>query len=101
MSPHLVKGIASYTYQQKVIKRVIRHEGGRLTAKRFDQIFVAGHWPLSEHTDETIILGGISPSDWACWLELTQIMCSIGIIESHSENTGIVYLLKHKNREEK
>ena len=100
-------GIAAYHYEQKVLCRVIRKHGGRLTDDEFDRIFrlvrtkdgkkvivmKRSFRAFRFFSADSFILGGLSSSNWAKWLELLQMMSFLGIVDTHKENDHIVYKL--------
>lgn len=99
-------GIEAYQYEQKVILRLIKMKGG-LSDTDFDRLFsdykkVAKNCIISNiyrrpklrffhMTRNSFILGGFPPNDWAKWLELTQIMCTIGLIKTEFKNGHVIY----------
>lgn len=94
-------GIKSYQREMAIIYRVIRREGGALTADRFDEIFETYHrspngklrirrgkaWPA---TKDSFILGSFNQDyEWSVWLDLTQTMVRAQLltIEHHDGKT--------------
>lgn len=106
----ILVGIACYKGQQEEIIAAIRSHGGKLTANDFDKNF-GGHYTETLPSGEKVahynnpqfkiwpydrkafILGSLTQSDdWAKYLDLTQLMCSAGLLVCKHENGTFIYM---------
>jgi len=100
------KGIKAYSNRQKILLRMIRKHG-EIHQNDFDRIFsdykkvkIDGYWHLVRRkmylepiTGDTFILGGMSMNGRDVWLELTQLMIRLGLIDAKTIGGDVVYSL--------
>lgn len=91
------KGIAAYSYEQRVLLRVLRRYGS-FNERDFDKWFRHGkRKPLRflGVTGDTYLLGmGANGfNDWARWLDLLQHMMAIGLVDAKTINGLVTYRL--------
>jgi len=97
LNKDIVRGIAEYSHEQKVILRAIRMKGGKLTDLEFDALFRDSPRKKRKlrfmgHEDWTYMLGSFHQTgDWAKWLNLTQLMVKAGILTVKDEAGVIIY----------
>ena len=104
----IIKGIAAYSKHQERIKQLILKHGGKLSQDEFDKEFgetydeilpngdtvrirkkpIISIWPMEM---KSFWLGSMSQGDWAKWLDLTQLMCVVGVLSVKKESGKIVY----------
>jgi hypothetical protein len=108
----ILKGIAAYQEQQNEILAAIESRGGKLTEKEFDdtfgdyteEILANGEsvlhmkpnaikiWPYAPNA---FLLGSlVDHTDWAKYLQITQLMCAADILTARKEDDLIVYRKK-------
>ena len=83
-------GIESYQHEQKVILRVLRMKNG-MTANEFDTFFsnkLIRRIRFYNMTSQSFILGGMRFGNLAKWLELTQLMSVLGLVEVSTDKLG-------------
>jgi hypothetical protein len=95
----LRRGIAAYQKEQTVFVRLLRKRG-HFTEHEFDSWFRCREWrrPCFRArgiTGDTFILGmGINGGNfWAEMLELLQVMVSLGMVDTRTEDGAVLYLL--------
>ena len=111
MTPDEIKeGIAAYKYEQSVIVRVLRRFGP-ITAEEFDKIFsdfkdkIGPDGTITRtmrpikirpcaYSPKAFLLGSLQqPGNWAKWLQLTQLMSGIGMVDIQKIDGSITYRL--------
>ena len=101
-SKELKDGIAEYKYEQSLLIRFLRRYGP-ITEYQFDDIFSGTKKVIDKSSGKTIIfpkirkarflgcsgntfvLGGLYGGNRDRWLELAQIMCTIGLIDIYKD----------------
>ena len=103
----LITGTRGYKHEKEISKRIIRKHK-KLSSHEFDRIFGDfDHKNLKYGTTiqqpsrirlrflsanrNTIILGHLSPGYWEKWMDLTQIMILLDIVEVNLEGDGLMY----------
>jgi hypothetical protein len=105
----IIRGIETYNNEQAEILQAIKDHNGKLTQHEFDKVFGDEYneidingvtkrvrkppkikfWPCS---GKAFLLGSmITPSDWAKYLHLTQLMCCAGLLTAKEEDSLVVY----------
>jgi len=108
---NILEGIATYSDRQNEIKQAIIDCGGKLTETEFDRKFGNGYEELMPNGDlvyhrnpprisvwpyapKAFLLGSLQqPGDWSKYLDLTQLMCLVGILNAKKEDGKVVYTI--------
>ena len=89
---NLRSAIAHYPREQRALLRVLRRHG-QLNERDFDRIFYRRRPWLTRRfrmTDNAPMLGD-GATEWSKWLDLTQMMMALGIVDAREEGGIVVY----------